>query len=180
MAKISPSPVFVIIDEGGETILRYNTDGTASGNLIIGDATIQGVGSLILTQKVLISAARLKNLKASPVTIIPPPGLGKFIQFAHASFIYAFGSTPYVTTGTSIILYYSAVGGANAITQNVSGVMAGSTSQGQMSVPASPNQTPLTAIVNGAIILGNSGANDFTTGDGTLEVFVVYGIRNYP
>lgn len=80
------------------------TNGAYSVNQVA-VATATGTGDAMLTKTVHLTASQIKNLYATPVEIIPPPGINKALFYNNALFHKIAGTTPYSTgSGAYLIL----------------------------------------------------------------------------
>lgn len=184
-AKLSPEPVWQLLDLNGTVTAALNTNGSTPST-VGPPGTAYGVSGFLSKVKVLISAAQLKALKATPLSLIPAPGVvaggGRIIGVANVAFRYLFGTTAYTLNAGTIKLFYGPVANAKPLTASVA---AGLVDQVVNSTIVSQ---PLVAAgvltdaqaFNVDIELGNDGAAELTLGDGTLEVVIGYKIMALP
>src|SRR5215469_14468470 len=94
--RISPNPVWQIVDEGGDIIASLNNDGstpTIPGN--------PGVAGLVNKIKLTLTSAQLLALFTTPVTIIPAPGANMYIHVLGVDMHFTFVTTAYtLNSGT--------------------------------------------------------------------------------
>lgn len=182
--RISPNPVWQLIDQGGDIIATINNDGSAT--IPAGGSTAtagpNGTSVLSLQTKVLISSAQLLALKGTPLTLISAPGPGKLIVTNQATFRYVFNSVAYTLNAGTIKLFQGPVANAKTLTASVAtGLIDQVVNTTNIGVPttATGNLTDAQA-VNTAVMIANDGAAEFTLGNGTLEVIVDYQVIAVP
>lgn len=135
------------------------------------------------TATVLVTPAELKNLVASPKTIIAAPGAGKVILPVVALFDYEYGTVAYENGGGGD-MYLGLAGPEFPYTGVAYGlpnlVTAAASSLVMYALPAGGPNGPYTQDLrsdfeNAALKLRKSTAN-LTAGDGTLTITLVYQI----
>lgn len=176
--RISPNPVWQLVDQGGDVIVSINNDGSTT----IPTGQVGPVASMVNQVKLTLTSAQLKALKATPVSIIPAPGSGKFIQVEECSVYYKFGATAYTLNAGTLKLYHGPVANAKPLTAALeTGLIDQTANRSNLDVAilATGNLTDAQAL-NVDIEVGNAGAAEFTLGDGTVEFFVNYQILQVP
>lgn len=176
--RISPNPVWQLLDQGGDVIVSINNDG--SSTIPVGQTG--PVASLVDQIKFTLTPAQLKALRATPVSIIPAPGAGKFIQVEEVSVYYKFATTAYTLNAGTLKLFHGPVANAKPLTAALETGLIDQTanrSNLDITILATGNLTDAQAL-NVDIEAGNAGAAEFTLGDGTVEFFVNYQIITVP
>jgi hypothetical protein len=142
-----------------------------------------GGGAPLQTATVTLSSSQIKSLAGAPVLLVPAPGAGSTIIVTNLVSSLNFGTVAYTDAGAvSLSLRYDA--GPSTVGTNCSSlynVITSSASQTGVDVPdpvINPNPSPVANVQNKALVLVNTGANDFAAGDGTLTVTVTYQIVN--
>lgn len=171
--RISFNPVWQLLDEGGDVIASINNDGSTSFPL--GQA--QGVGTFPLEMRYVLTSAQLLALKATPVSIIPAPGPGKFIQVTSVTMRSVFGGTAYTLNAGTLKLFQGPVANAKALTADQSALLTAVANSTNLAIAL----VPLTALtdtqlLNTDIEIGNDGTASATLGNGTVIVYVEYEI----
>src|SRR5215831_10121310 len=106
--RISPNPVWQLVDQSGDVIASINNDGSSS----IPSGQTGPVASLLNKVKLTLTSAQLLALKATPVSIIPAPGSGKFINVIGANVYYSFLTAAYTLNAGTLKLYHGPVANA--------------------------------------------------------------------
>lgn len=177
MARISPNPVFQLLDQGGDVIATINNNG--SSTIAPGAA---GVGVFGLQSKTILTSAQLLAIKGTPQTLIPAAGPGTVIVVNQVTFRYLFGGTAFTLNAGTLKIFEGPPANAKAVTPSVAtGLIDQAVNMSNLGVPAtaSGNLTDAQA-VNVGITIANDGAAEFTLGNGTLEVITDYLIFNLP
>lgn len=171
--RISPNPVWQLVDQGGDIIATMNNDG--SSNFPAGQA--QGVASFVNQMRFVVTSAQLLALKTTPISIIPAPGAGKFIQVIGVDMRMLFGGTAYTLNAGTLKVFYGPVANAKAITGDQSALLTAGANSTTLNAAISAETTLTDAqALNVDIELGNDGAANYTLGNGTLVVYVEYEI----
>lgn len=174
--RISPNPVWQLLDEGGDTIASLNNDGSTPTN-----PGQPGVAGLVNKIKLTLTAAQLNALKTTPISIIPAPGASKFIQVLGVSARLLFGTTAFTLNAGTLKLFMGAVANAKALTADMSALLTqtvNATTIGQ-AVLGLATLTDAQGI-NVDVEAGNDGAANYTLGDGTVEFIIQYKIIGLP
>jgi hypothetical protein len=174
--RISPNPVWQILDENNEVIASLNNDGSTPSS-----PGQPGVAGLINKIKITLTAAQLNALKTTPVSLIPAPGANRFIQVLGITGRYLFGTTAFTLNAGTLKLFYGLVATAKALTADMSALLTqvvNATTIGQ-AVLGNATLTDAQAL-NVDIEAGNDGAANYTLGDGTVEFIIEYKIVQVP
>lgn len=171
--RISPNPVWQLIDQGGDIIASINNDGSSSQP--VGQA--QGVASFVNQMRFVVSSAQLLALKTTPVSLIPAPGAGKMIQVLGCDMRIVFGGTAYTLNAGTLKVFYGPVANAKAITGDQSALLTQIANATTLNAAISAETTLTDAqALNVDVELGNDGAANYTLGNGTLVVYLEYEI----
>ncbi len=142
-----------------------------------------GGAAPLQTATVTLSSAQIKSLAGAPVQLLPAPGASGTIIVTNLVSTLNFGTVAYTDAGAvSLSVRYDV--GPSTVGTNFSAlynVITSSASQTGVDVPdpvINPNPSPVANVQNKALVLVNTGANDFAAGDGTLTVTVTYQIVN--
>jgi hypothetical protein len=145
---------------------------TDEGSGEIAIAASGGIGMQVAT--VTLTSPQILALKETPVQLAASPGAGFAILPVVFFLRYNFVTTPYgVTSTTGAIGTAGMLGNDNPwVAFGGTGVM-DQTASTFFAVPGESEAGPLST-VGGAMLIGNIGADDFITGDGTLTVTMYY------
>jgi hypothetical protein len=122
---------------------------------------------------VQVSSNQLKTLVSSPITIIPAPGLGKYVQLEFVAFDYIAG-TPYVISGTEIPELVVNGNQWNAKLQTTG--FLDQTVNTILMLPVFPTANfESSEVINQPVVLGNTGTN-LAGGTGSVIVTATYQI----
>lgn len=140
--------------------------------------TTPGPSPFFGTAVIVLSSAQLLALHSAPVTVIPAPGVGKYIQVISASYELIFGTLQYTSSDSGPALYYAPLSGnhpadgaaaASAFAGAASGVLVtGGAAALGLAVATS-------VVANAAVVLGNESTN-MSAGNGTGTLTVIYAI----
>jgi len=141
----------------------------------------QGTGAGVQTATVTLSAAQLQHLRASAVQLVPAPGAGSFLNPLSIVAQYKFGTVSYgVPDGGQ---FSAAIGNVpTGINLAAAGFIDQVTNQIQIGGSAAspgfvPGWTwPQSALENQALVVSNNGGSEWTSGDGTVTITVIYTI----
>ena len=142
-----------------------------------------GGGAPLQTATVTLSSAQIRSLASAPVQLVPAPGPGNTIIVTNLVSTLTFGTVAYIDAGTVSLSLRYGVGPATVGTgcSALYNVITGSTSQTGVDVPnpvINPNPSPVANVQNMALMLVNTGANDFSAGDGTVTLTISYQVVN--
>lgn len=134
------------------------------------------IGFSAQSETVTITSAQLLALHATPITLIAAPGAGQMILLQQASMEYVFNTTAYtVPVGANLRLLI------NGVTVGTDIAATGLLDQvaNTIGYARAANQTTGIAtatLANQPLTITNTNATEFTLGDGTLVVNVLYNI----
>lgn len=126
-----------------------------------------------------LSAAQIKALHTTPITLIQAPGAGLFIYPLIWTFNLHFGTAAFTTNGTTDV-YWGSSAGANMTNFDLDALLLGTANElnfGGGVANASGFVTP-TEYVNQPLVVGAT-ANP-ATGDGTLGISLTYVLLSAP
>jgi hypothetical protein len=132
------------------------------------------VGPSLQMASVTLTPAQIHALRGNQIPLGPNPGAGNAILPVVFFLQYVFGTTPYVVTstsgsiGTSLMLAndnpFVEFGGTGFLDQTSS----------QFITQAPESEVGPLNTTAGPIVIGNLGADDFSSGDGTLTITMYY------
>jgi hypothetical protein len=132
------------------------------------------------TVTVTLTSAQVQSLKASPVTLIPAPGVGNYLNIVAVVLQYKAGSTPYaVPSGGHFSLLLGVGGSASGPIESSDLSATGflDQSQNHSRVPRiSSIANAQSNLENRALMVTNDGGAEWTAGDGTIVVTVNYNV----
>lgn len=171
--RISPNPVWQILDQGGDVIATFNNDGSST----FPTGQVQGIASPDMQMRYVLTSAQLLALRTTPVSIIPAPGPGKYIQVESMIMRSVFGGTAYTLNAGTLKMFQGPVANAKALTADQSALLTAVANSTNLNIAV----VPLTAltdpqIINTDIEMGNDGTANYTLGNGTVIVYVNYEI----
>ena len=128
--------------------------------------------------KVNLTAAQLKAIKATPIEIIPTPGAGLALSVIFTSLKYNFLTTAFTINAGKFRLFLGAVAQNVPLFADVAtGFIDQTASQDIVSIPSLSSGVQTVAHAeNVNVTAANDGSAEFTLGDGTLDVIVLYTI----
>lgn len=133
----------------------------------------------ILQKKATITGgATLRGIGTSPVTILPAPGVGKYLNIVSIAISYKYGTAVYNYGGTDNPMFSFSGGGIAAF---YSAAQANSGVSFNMKLNDATGVTTVGGTIaptNSALILTTQAGGNATTGDGDLDVTVYYTIEN--
>jgi len=160
------------------------------GQLTTEDLEIQGVnvdglgvgpnfgrikGESMQVSRVVVTVAQLLALKETDVTLVKARGAGLAICVHKVSVRFNFAAVAYTLNAGTLKVYQGPSASAIPLTADLSGVLTPAAVTDIVGAPTiTPGAQTQAASENVAIVLGNTGAADFTLGDGTLDVITEY------
>lgn len=120
--------------------------------------------------KVTLTAAQVKALHGTPITLVAAPGAGKFVQLLDAALYLNYGTAAFAA-GSTVQLIMNSIAIATttaALLNNGSSIMI------QPAFPALAT-TASQGAANAALTITASGS-EFTTGDSTVDVHLWYAV----
>jgi hypothetical protein len=174
--RISPNPVWQLVDEGGDIIASLNSTGATPTT-----PGLPPVAGLISKIKLTLTAAQLNAIKTTPISIIPAPGANRYLQVIGVTARLLFGTTAFTLNAGTLKLFLGPVANAKALTADMSALLTqvvNATTIGQ-AVLGNATLTDAQAL-NVPIQIGNDGAANYTLGDGTVEFIVIFEVVAVP
>jgi hypothetical protein len=144
-----------------------------------GAGTLSFDGGLPRYAMCTLTAAQINNLYDTPVLLITNPGGTQTIAIHSVRFQYLFGGIAFAGGGNVYLLYTNVGHGSSGIiTQNtiITSAFFGATSN--IGTVISLSGVTASTIVRGANVYITNATGAFTTGDGTMNLFITYSI--YP
>lgn len=179
------------LEAGNGLDLNPGASGAASEINAIGDdtnvginITPKGTGKVTITgdgarqfAEVTVSSAELLALRATPKTLVAAPGAGKMLVF-HDAMIIADNGTAYVVgTNDFAIRYNNTTGDIISQTIDSAGLLDQTTDIMSYVGPiATDSKTPKADCENTPLVLHNTGAAEWTTGNGVVRVKIYYSV----
>lgn len=162
-----------------------------------GDLEFDASGAAVVRVQVPVTSAQIQTLRASPVTIVPAPGVGKYVVVGPVTIAYKFGTVEYTPASSSRLVVtptpLASFGGdwgweflatglidqeenmvaINPISINGQGWGDGDGAGAGLVLQGS-------VLENAAWVLTNDRDGEHTAGDGTLMVTALYWVANLP
>jgi len=168
------SDIFTVTTRvGSDGSMQYV--GKAAGNVEF--AIGEGFGLPQAVTKT-ITAAQIKALHGTPVTIIPAAGAGTFIDVTSILWDFQYTS-PQFTSSIGILGLYWGAGGQAVGSGLASAALIAAANALQGDAPIFPAASPgwvTSTVLNTAVVLQNPSATEYTAGNGSLIVRVGYRI----
>jgi len=139
-----------------------------------------GIGSASLDPQVQqlavvpLTAAQLKSLFSTPLTVLPAPGAGYALILEQALLEFKFGTIAYTGGGALSLVYHGNAGALHSGTVPASVITAGS-GQSQTLLGPQTGANGLTVLSNTGIDLTNATQN-FAAGNGLAQLWLWYTI----
>ena len=177
MAKIwsllreSDNTEMISVDDAG--LLSVN--GSITSNFVNGAGTNATFRRVLLN----ITAAQLKAIKATPLTLVAAPGAGLAIIPVSVFYKYNFLTTAFTLNAGALRLFQGPVANNIPIHADVASGTIDQAANRTVIDPPILKQGPGSdaTLVNQAITIANDGAAEFTLGLGNLDVGLIYGIH---
>lgn len=130
------------------------------------------IGDYLRKATVTLSSADILSLHTTPVTLVPAPGAGKWLNVHRAVASMAFGTVAY-TIADGVAVFVGTLIPADLTNSLTAGADRIETFEGQVT-----NFSP--SVVENEALLITDAVADPTDGDGTLTVTVWYSIEDVP
>lgn len=145
---------------------------------LIVDANNSIIAQPALTRRVVLTSAQLLALRATPQIVIPAPGVGFVIEVETVMLRYVFNSVAYTLNAGTIRAFYGPVANAVPLFANAAvGLIDQAANRSNVGLLALATGNLTDALgLNQPIFIANDGAAEFTLGNGTLQVTLVYTI----
>jgi len=165
------------------------TDGASAGDCTVGSGSTRvlcvsngsawaaasgggGTSVVLQTPPITVSAAQVKTVNASPVTIVAAQGAGTYIELVSAVVEYVCASCTQYTSGNNLVFK---IGGAWASTDITSGNFDGIPSTGLIPFSGLPSSSVwIGDRRNTALTFTNDSGPEYATGTGTLIIQANY------
>jgi hypothetical protein len=125
----------------------------------------------------VITAAQLLALKGADLQLVQAPGAGLALALEGVSVKINFGGTAYTLNAGNLKVFLGPSANALPVTADLSAILTqGATSDiiGSPAIAAGPATQAQTE--NQPLVLGNNGTAQFTLGNGTLDVVLMYSV----
>lgn len=128
----------------------------------------QNIGSLYYSTT--LTASQIKNLKATPINVLPTPGAGYINHVKRMFYKMNFVTTPYTLPGAGAFLLKYDTG-----TRSLGNIVSTNLSTAVTVAATSSNYTDDNELLtNEAVYLTSSFGGELTLGDGTLDIIIEY------
>lgn len=148
----------------------FDQFGQLASNVIVPSANLDP--QTIQYLKFGLTAAQIKALHGTPLTVLAAPGAGKVINVVDALLVVTFGTTQYAA-GSEIDLLQNSIKVATTTAALLNAVAAGIVTL-QMAFPGS-STSQTNGAANSALTL-TAASSEFTTGDSTANLHLWYNV----
>lgn len=126
--------------------------------------------------QVRVTSAQLLALHTTPVQLIPAPGIGQTVWVDTVCVKYNFNTTAYTLNAGTLKLFYGPIANAHALTADLSaGLLTAAASRLLLQPPILiVAADTLVNLTNQPIYLYNDGTANYTLGDATLDVTIMF------
>lgn len=132
----------------------------------------QTSGSGVQTATVTLSSAQLLHLRGTPVQLAPAPGAGNVIKPVSFTLEYKFGSAPYTAPGGNFAV--GTPGFVAAVQQPAVGFIDQASDQVAFLGSFGGAFGPRSSFENQPLSLTQNGSAEWTEGDGSVVISVIY------
>lgn len=128
-------------------------------------------------QQVRLTAAQLNALKTTPILLVPAPGLGQSLWVDSVAVKYNFNTTAYTLNAGTFKIFYGTTANAHPLTVDLSGsFLTAAASRAIVNIPTLVVASDTLANnINQGIFAGNDGTANYTLGDATVDVTIMFG-----
>lgn len=184
--NLSSFPTTVPHVTNNETLKSINAAGSGTVDLIKADASNiptapDGLAlgtSLMKTVLVSLTNSEIKNLRATPKTLVAAPGAGKVLQFLSAVLIHDYATAAFDSTGDDDNLAIRFDGETTNLSDTIeaNGFLTATIAGDVMTnaVPVKDTIVLKADCENKALVLANTGGHELANGGGTMRVYVTY------
>ena len=161
------------------------TDGTADSSVYIniGDssscsfALVENLSAqgAVQTAKVTIANADVKKLKGTPYTLVAAPGAGKMIEFLSATLVHDYATAAFQESADNLAIRFT--NGSGAIvsdTIETTGWLDQTADTATSAILKKDAIVATASAINKALVLHNTGDDEFATGGGAIVAYVRY------
>ena len=128
--------------------------------------------------EVSLTAAQIKALRATPITMVPAPGAGKVIDFIGAHLQLIAGGTGFTESGANLGFKYTDGSGVQVNeTVEATGFIDQTVNTNTSARKKLDPIVAASAATNQALVLHNIGGSEIATGDGTMKVKVLFAVH---
>jgi hypothetical protein len=123
-----------------------------------------------------LTSAQLLSLKTTPIVVTPSPTITGEALFLHGLMLkYNFNTTAYTLNGGTFKLYYGPVANGHAITADLStGFLTATSNHVSANIQTLVASDVTANIINLPLYAVNDGAANYTLGDATVDVTVLF------
>jgi hypothetical protein len=162
----------IVLRNEGQSVLLYS-DGLKWFNLTNGET---------VTIKTVLTAAQVKAVRATPISLVPAPGTGYINEFISAMLVLDYGTNVFTETADNLtIKYTNGSGVAVSDTIECTGFIDASADTVTRAVPVKDAIVTLAASANQALVLHNTGDGEIAgnaANDSVLTVYTTFRIIN--
>lgn len=137
-------------------------------------------GSVIRYVNKTLTFAQMRALRATPITIIPSPGVGFAIQYLSAFLALQYNSTAYTISNSTDYMNFRYASSSGAIvSDNIvpTGFLSATASTYTSSRAKVDGIVAASVAGNAPLVLHNSGAAEYSAGNSSVQVRVAYIIQ---
>lgn len=149
---------------GSLALLKAYLDGIISGT-----PSVVNYSDALITEKITLSSAQIKALGTTPIEVVSAPGAGKIHNVISLTARLNYGTAAYVGAYSIV----SKVGAGKSTHRIDTGALA-KTADEIFRGEEYYSGTGLDVTENAKIFVTTENADDFTTGDGTVDIYVTY------
>lgn len=157
------------------TIKSTPSTGAAADNVLVRDGStgiVKQVRQVVQTIAVNVSSSQILNSNTTPITIIPSPGSGKFINVLSMQVFFDYNSIAYASNVSMFFRYAGTSTSINTAAMNIAQTV---DKIFRFAVNANGTGESDTGIVNQPVTLSTQTGNP-TAGNSTLKVYIAYEI----
>jgi hypothetical protein len=137
------------------------------------NSPVEAVG--LTSVNVTLSPAQIILLRATPITLIPAPGVGNVIELVEGGAYLSYGTAAYVGANNLQLKYKDGTGAAASEPIPATGFLAATVSTA-VGIEKISTGAPVAKTVadNQPMVIHNVGASELTTGDSPIRIRLVY------
>ncbi len=143
-------------------------------------SALEGVRNLnnLSTRYIVLTAAEVKNLRATGKILVPAPGAGMFLEFVSAELALEYGSEVFTESSDDLSIVFDDAGGAPASESIDSTGFLDQTEDTELAVdPIASVAAALSTKLNKALVLDNTGDGEIAgnaSNDSKLHIWITF------